>query len=192
MLKWLWSRMRTVNVPLAAAAVFASGILHILATFATPFLTPGSAYGSLAGDLQPNRMQLLADISPDAQPLPYLSSDALYAICRFDSTDGVVNLTARLPDPGWVLALFSPAGDNFFTSVAGPGRRPEVSIRIVPKDSVWSAPSTSESFDATALTVRANEGLALIRAPDRGEAYRVRALAALKRAGCQYQRTAPL
>lgn len=191
MLKRLWTRITSINVPLAAAAVFASGILHILATLATPMLTPTSAYGRLAGDLPENTMELLPDITPDTQPLPFMSSDARYAMCRFDTTDGAVSITAVLPDPGWVLALYSPAGDNFFTSVAGPGRRPEVSLLIVPGETAWRpAVQPDANLEGTALTVHANEGLAVLRAPDRGEAYSTRALAQLKRAKCQYRRTA--
>lgn len=191
MLKRLWTRITSINVPLAAAAVFASGILHILATLATPMLTPTSAYGRLAGDLPENSMELLPDITPDTQPLPFMSSDARYAMCRFDTTDGAVSITAVLPDPGWVLALYSPAGDNFFTSVAGPGRRPEVSLLIVPGESAWRpAVQPDANLEGTALTLHANEGLAVLRAPDRGEAYSTRALAELKRAKCQYRRTA--
>jgi uncharacterized membrane protein len=191
MLKHLWTRFKSINVPLVAAALFASGILHILATLATPMLTPTSAYGRVAGDLPQNTMQLLPDIAPDAQPLPFMSSDARYAMCRFDSTDGAVDITAVLPDSGWVLALYSPAGDNFFTSVAGPGRRPEVSLQIVPgQDAARGGVPPSESVDGSALTLHANEGLAVIRAPDRGEAYTTRAIAQLKRAKCQYRRAA--
>ncbi|MBX9861607.1 MAG: hypothetical protein K2Y42_02535 [Hyphomicrobium sp.] len=191
MLKRLWTRITSINVPLAAAAVFASGILHILATLATPMLTPTSAYGRLAGDLPENSMELLPDITPDTQPLPFMSSDARYAMCRFDTTDGAVSITAVLPDPGWVLALYSPAGDNFFTSVAGPGRRPEVSLLIVPGESAWRpAVQPDANLEGTALTLHANEGLAVLRAPDRGEAYSTRALAQLKRAKCHYRRTA--
>lgn len=191
MLKRLWTRITSINVPLAAAAVFASGILHILATLATPMLTPTSAYGRMAGELPQNSMQLLPDIMPDSQPLPFMSSDARYAMCRFDSTDGAVDITAVLPDPGWVLALYSPSGDNFFTSVAGPGRRPEIALQIVPGQDAWRAGVQPDaSADGSALTLHANEGLAVIRAPDRGEAYSTRAIAQLKRAKCQYRRTA--
>jgi hypothetical protein len=38
------------------------------------------------------------------------------------------------------------------------------------------------------LTVPARKGIAIIRAPEQGEAYRVRNLAELKRARCTYRR----
>lgn len=192
MLKWLVARITSINIPLAAAALFAAAILHILATLATPHLIPTSGYGRLAGDLPENTMQILPVVAPDAQPLPFMSPDARYAICRFDTRNGVVSLSAVLPEPGWVLALFSPAGDNFFTSVASPERRPDVSILLVPGDDTWRSGVQGVGAAVTqenTLTIPANEGIALIRAPDRGEAYRPRAMAELKRATCRYRRT---
>lgn len=195
MLGRLWTRVTSVNIPLAAAALFAAAILHILATLATPHLIPTSGYGRLAGDLPENAMRILPPVTADAQPLPFLSPDARYAVCRFDTRDGPVSLSAVLPEPGWTLALFSPDGDNFFTSVASPDRRPEVSILIVAAgDDSWRigrlgrvTPGTAITREAT-LTIPANEGIALIRAPDRGEAYRQRSLAELKRADCRQRR----
>jgi len=192
MIKKLWARATSINVPLVAAALFASGILHIVATLAAPHLTPTSGFGRLAGGLPANAMQFLAPITPDAQPLPFMFPDARYAICRFDTADGAVNLSAVLPEPGWVLSLYSPEGDNFFNSVASPGRQPEVSILLVPGEDAWrgegiTAPGAAVTQSAT-LTITANEGIAVIRAPDKGEAYSARAMADLKRARCKYRR----
>jgi uncharacterized membrane protein len=193
MLKRFLARMTSINVPLAAAALFAAAILHILATLATPHLVPASGYGRLAGDLPENTMQILPAVMPNAQPLPFLSPDARYAVCRFDTRDGAVRISAVLPEPGWVLALFSPAGDNFFTSVASPERRPDVTILLVPGEDAWRTGSEGGPGVAvtqeTTLTIPANEGIAIVRAPDRGEAYRPRAMAELKRALCRYRRT---
>lgn len=190
MLQRLWARVTSINIPLAAAALFAAAILHILATLATPHLIPTSGYGRLADDLPENKMQILPPVAPDAQPLPFLSPDARYAVCRFDTRDGAVSLSAMLPEPGWVLALFSPAGDNFFTSVASPERRAEVSILLVPGDDTWRSGAPGAGAAVTqedTLTIPANEGIAIIRAPDRGEAYRPRAMAELKRASCRFR-----
>lgn len=189
MLGRLWTRITSINIPLAAAAIFAAAILHILATLATPSLIPTSGYGRLAGDLPENTMQVLADVTPNTQPLPFFAPDGRYAACRFDTRNGPVNLSAVLPEPGWMLALFSPDGDNFFTSVGSPSRRPDVSILLVAAgDESWrlaASPTNVAVTQDSVLTISANEGLALIRAPDRGEAYRQRDMAALKRATCR-------
>lgn len=191
MLIRLWERVKSINLSLVAAALFAAGILHILATLAAPHLVPSSGYGRLAGDLPENKMQILAAASPDEQPLPFFSPDARYAVCRFDTRDGAVDLTAVLPEPGWVLGLFSPDGDNFFTSVGAANRRPDISLRLVPGEETWHAGGQigATMGDSATLTLPANEGIAIIRAPDRGEAYRARMMAELKRATCSYRRT---
>lgn len=196
MLKRIWASIASINIPLVAAALFASAILHILATLATPSLTPSSGYSLLARGLPPNTMRILPPVTPAEQPLPFLSPDARYAVCRFDTRTGTVNLSAVLPDPGWLLALYSPDGANFFTSVGGPNRRPDVSILLVPGDETWrtastATPSVAVTQEAT-LTIPANKGIAVIRAPDRGEAYRAKALAELKRANCQFQKSRAL
>lgn len=192
MLKRLWARVTNINVPLAAAALFASAILHILATLATPLLTPTSGYDLLARRLPINAMQVLPAVAPDTQPLPFMAPDARYAVCRFDTKDGAVALTAVLPEPGWVLSLYSPAGDAFFTSVASPVRRSDLSILLVPGDDTWrtgggASPAIAVTGEST-LTIPANRGLAVLRAPDKGEAYRPRAMAELKRARCQFRK----
>lgn len=193
MLKRVWARVTSINVPLAAAALFAAGILHILATLATPRLIPTSGYSELARDLPKNEMQILPAVTAEAQPIPFLSPDARYAVCRFDTKGGAVSLSALLAEPGWMLALYSPAGDNFFTSVASPQRRPEVSVLLVPGDETWRREDVGIAVTNEAtLTIPANKGVAVIRAPDRGEAYGARALAELKRARCQYRKAPTL
>lgn len=206
MLAKLWARVTNINVPLIAAALFASAILHILATFATPLLTPTSAYDRLASALPLNTMQVLPEIAPGSQPLPFLSPDARYAMCRFDTKDGAVTLSAVLPEPGWTLQLYSPKGEAFFTSVGTPQRPTDVSLRIVPGHDAWQLGARPTGFatglmgrrtatvavaqEAT-LTIPANEGIAVLRAPDRGESYRNRSAADLSRAVCAAHKDAP-
>ena len=190
------SAAKRINWRLVAAAFFAVGILHILATLSTPSLTPSTGYERLATDLPVNAMQILPPVTPEAQPLPFMGTDARYAACRFDTADGAVALSATLPGPGWILALYSPEGDNFFSSVAQPGRRRDVSLLLVPFDERFrgeagdSTPASSPVVDSQnpTLTVPARRGIAIIRAPEQGDAYRQRNLAELKRARCTYKR----
>jgi uncharacterized membrane protein len=190
------SAVKRINWRLVAAAFFAVAILHIVATLSTPSLTPQTGYERLATELPVNAMQILPPVTPEAQPLPFMGTDARYAVCRFDTADGAVTLSATLPGPGWILALYSPEGDNFFSSVAQPGRRRDVSLLLVPfderfrgeaGDSTPAAAAAIQNQDPT-LTVPAREGIAIIRAPEQGEAYRQRNLAELKRARCAYKR----
>lgn len=181
-----------INLRPVAAAFCAVAILHIVATLAAPELAPSRAYELLSRELPLNSMQIMPPVTPSAQRLPFMAPDARYALCRFDTKDGAVSLTATLPGPGWVVALYSTEGDNFFTSVAQPGRRTEVSLLLVPSDERFRG-LTPEAKGATSgpeqpmLTVPAQTGVALIRAPEQGQAYRARNLAELKRARCAFR-----
>jgi uncharacterized membrane protein len=65
-------------------AVLLGGIIHILATLAVPFLGSGTAFARLRDTLPANRMVFLPPPAPGKQPLPFLTPDALYAMCRYD------------------------------------------------------------------------------------------------------------
>jgi uncharacterized membrane protein len=175
-----------------AAALFAVGILHIVVTLAAPELVISPAYDRLAQALPVNQMQILPPVTPAAQPLPFIAPDARYALCRFDATDGAVAITASLPGPGWMLALYSAEGENFFASVAQPGRQTDVSLLLIPSDERFTgltpeARGQSPSPETT-LTVPAQRGLAVVRAPNQGQAYNDRNLAQLKRAHCAFRK----
>lgn len=191
MLKTLLGKLPRIELRSIAAALVAIGILHIVVTLLVPSLTRQNGYDVMVRDLPLNSMQVLSPITARTQPLPFFAPDARYAVCRFDATDGAVAINATLPGPGWVLALFSPEGDNFFTTVAGAGRAKDVSLLLVPGEEV-SLPDRDRLLVPAQqpdrmLKVMADRGLALLRAPDQGDAYRMRNLAALKQARCAFR-----
>jgi len=188
MIEFLKARLKSFNWRLAAAAFFAIVILHILATFATPGLVRSTAYRRLAPSLPFNQMVVLPPITPEFQPIALMAPDARYAACRFDTSRGAVQLTASLPSPGWTLALYSKDGANFYTAVAQPGRRVEVSLLLVPGGEQFEGISPEargeRSRDDETLKVPARNGIAVLRAPEAGAAYRARVDAELRRALC--------
>ena len=84
-------------------AALLGGILHILATLAVPFFTTTTAFATLRGSLPANRMVLLPPPAPGKQPLPFLTPDSLYAMCRFDVSVDSLAVTAAVAHPGWTL-----------------------------------------------------------------------------------------
>jgi uncharacterized membrane protein len=190
---WVLAKLRNTNWRLVGLAFFAVGVLHIVATLAAPTLVISRAYDQLAHDLPLNRMQVLPPVTPSSQPLPFLAPDARYALCRFDTTDGAVAITARLPGPGWMLALYTAEGENFLSSVARPGPAIDVSLMLVPSEDrfLGLTPESRSSYEPTdkTLTVGAQQGLAIIRAPNQGAAYEARNLAELSRARCAFRKT---
>ncbi|MFA5950570.1 MAG: hypothetical protein WC807_09840 [Hyphomicrobium sp.] len=181
----LITRLTRINWRIVGAAVAAMGVLHIITTLTIPALTPRNGYDLISKDLPLNQMHVLPPVTPGTQRLPFLAADARYALCRFDSTDGAVSVSAILPGPGWVLALYTPEGDNFFTTVARPGASQTVSLLLMPTDE--RTPETSGPQEVI-LRVTARRGLAMVRSPEQGLAYRVRNISELKQARCGFRK----
>jgi uncharacterized membrane protein len=184
----LLARLPRVKLRVIAAALVAVVILHILATLAAPRLAPSTAYSRLADLLPVNSMKLLPVIAPGAQPLPFMGPDSRYAMCRFDSTKGPVQITANLPGAGWSLSVFSDKGDSIYAAVAQPGRRTEVSLVLSTSDERFAGLTPQASGQSVkedrSLSLPAKRGVAILRAPDQGMAYRAINEAELKRSVC--------
>jgi uncharacterized membrane protein len=185
----LRDRFKDANWQLILAAPIAAGILHICATFAAPYLTAASAYSRLAPALPVNRMQVLHALTPGAEPLPFLSPDARYAMCRFDATNGPVTVAAMLPpDPGWMLAVISPQGDNVYAAASTPGRPTPISLVLVPSEDHFLGVTPEARGIARdtqpPVAIAATQGIVVVRGPDKGLSYRSEVEADLKRARC--------
>lgn len=183
----LWTIITNTNWRIIAATFSAAAILHIGATLAAPEIASAPAYARLSL-LPVNAMQVIPPITAETQLLPFLSPDARYAMCRFDSSNGTVVITATLPEPGWTLSLHSKEGDNFYTAVAQPGRTTNVALLLIPTEERFAGLTPEakgkSNEESVSLTLVASEGVAVLRAPDTGHAYRARNDAALARAKC--------
>jgi uncharacterized membrane protein len=180
--KW----MREVGWRTVLGAVLLGGIIHIGAILAVP-LAYGNAYDRLRGTLPANSMVVLPPPAPGKLPLPFMMPDALYAMCRYDVSGGPVVVTAALADTGWALSLHTPQGDNFYVMPAQPQRRNEVSVIVVPGGEritdVTSLTSRQGRRD-TQISAPTEQGVAVIRAPLKGEAWRAQTEGLLRRASC--------
>ena len=107
-IKWVW----------LAAAVLAGVFLHIATVLAVTQVTPHRGIQILAGIGQINSMTVLPPVTAAYQPLPFLSPDTRYAVCRFDLHKGPVVIHATLGDDNWTVALYAPSGANVY-AVAG-------------------------------------------------------------------------
>ncbi len=185
----LGDRLKHANWKLIIAAPIAAGILHICATLAAPYLTAASAYSRLAPALPINKFQVLQAVTPGAEPLPFLSPHARYGMCRFDATNGPVNVTATLPpDPGWMLAVISPQGDNVYAAASTLGRETPITLVLVPSEDHFLGVTPEARGIARdeqpPVAIAATRGIVVIRGPDKGISYRPEIEASLKKASC--------
>ena len=168
-------------------AVLLAGIIHIAATLAIPMLGGGNAFARLHDSLPANRMVVLAPPAPGKEPLPFLTPDALYAVCRFDISVDSLSVSAALAHVGWTLSLHTPQGDNFYAMPAQQMRRSEVGLVVVPgAERLLEFRTTPRRVSAqeTHIPSPSLQGLVIVRAPLKGLAWRAETEAVLSRASC--------
>ena len=183
------ARLRRIDFRHVLAALFAIAILHVITTFTAPSMALSSAWARLAPALKPNTMVVLPAVTPDAQPLPFTAPDFKVAVCMFDTRRGPVAISASLPSAGWNLTLYDPKGTAIHSATGRPDRATPVALLLVPDDDRFMGLTPEaqglRSPQQAELRIQARKGLAILRAPDMGYAYRARIDAELARASCR-------
>jgi uncharacterized membrane protein len=183
------SWLRKIHWRTAIGALLLAGIVHVTATLAAPLFGPGMAYQKLRDLLPANTMVVMAPAQPGKQVLPFLLPHAFYGICRFSLANEPITVSAPLADVGWTLSLHTPHGDNFYVMPGQQQRTSDVSLVIVPaaEKSGELIPTASRRPAAPAedqIASPSEEGLIIIRAPLKGQAWKAETEAALSRAKC--------
>ncbi len=164
-----------------------AGLIHVVAVLALPALAPKNAWARLVPLGAPNTMILLPAASPGNQVMPMMGPDIRYAICRFDLKAGPVRLRAGVPNDLWMIALYTPAAENFFTVQGADIRRGKIDLIIAKEDqevaeSGVDAPEEAE--DVVVVKSPVEEGVAMIRAPLSGESRAASVETALRSTYC--------
>lgn len=179
---------RLFNLRLLAILVLAAGAIHIVTSLRAMNDTSHAAYSVLAPQLPANMMMVMPPVRPGQQLLPFMSADARYAFCRFDTRAGPVSVNAELPDHGWTVGIFHRDGSSAYFAAAPSGRVATIALTIVPADDrfLGLTPEARGKINAgqAPLTVTAKDGLIVVRAPDKGLAYRNESEAALAKVSC--------
>jgi uncharacterized membrane protein len=177
------SRFRVLALALVTAA-----IVHIVATLAAPQLSGATPFVRLTPLAPLHTFKVLDPMTPQTQPLPFMAPDMRYAICRYDTSKGPVSLTATLPGRGWILSLYSPQGDSFYTSVGQDAQSFELALLLTPSADRFLGLTPEARGKVTegtnSLSITTGKGIAVLRAPDRGHAYAGLTEAILKKAIC--------
>lgn len=181
------------DLRLVAAALAAMGILHVCATLAAPMIMGRSAFDRLSPILPVNSVVVLPAVTPETQPLPFMTPDVRYAMCRYDTSQAPVSVTVTLPGKGWSLAFHAPEGDNVYAATGEDERVTSLRLRIMQTDERFMG-LTPESLGVADTSekpqvVRSERGIIVLRAPDRGRAYIPFTEAGLRQFTCAAEKT---
>ena len=179
-------RVRIPGLYIVLGLVLA-GLIHIVSVLTLPMLAPKNAYARIAAIGPANTMIELPAAAPGRQVMPMIAPDVRYAFCRFDLANGPVRLKATVPDDLWLIALYTPEGDNFYSVAGADMKRAEIDLVITGADQTVEeagvdAPESSD--EVIVVNSPVTKGIALIRAPLVGPSRAARAEQALKSTFC--------
>ncbi len=165
-------RVRLPGLYIALAVVLA-GLIHVVAVLTLPLLAPRDAHARLGALGSANTMIQLPPVMPGQQVMPNMAPDVRYAVCLFDLSNGPVRLRAKIPDELWLIAFYTPIGENFYTVVGADMKRGDVDLIVTTKDQTVTdvaADATEGLEDLVVVNSPVTKGIALIRAPLAGQA----------------------
>ena len=114
------------------AIVAVAGIVHIVAIFEAPLRAPRDAFARLALLTPVNAMAPLAAQLPDANAIPFRDPAMVSAVCRFDLTNGPVQVVLEPIDRGFLaLGMHSRHGRVFYGLNVGSTERTEIVLTLM-------------------------------------------------------------
>jgi uncharacterized membrane protein len=129
----------------------------------------------------------LPPAAPGHLAMPMMAPDMRYAFCRFDLSNGPVRLNATAGDELWLMALYTPDGENFYSVGGTDMKRRKIDLVISTEDQTVeeaSADAPESSDNVIVVNSQVKEGIALIRAPLAGPSRADRAERALEASSC--------
>lgn len=174
------------------AAFLLAGVIHVVAVLGMPHLAPRSAWERLSALADSNEMLILPAAGPEHQSLPLMAPDVRYAVCRFDISEGPVRVSTPILEDFWIVAFYTPDGQNFYTISGGELKRDKIEFVISTKKEAIFEVGASILDDIDDLIVVAapqRQGIMVIRAPLSGPGYAARTEQALDRSTCSRKLT---
>jgi uncharacterized membrane protein len=172
--------------PWLVAAVFCSGVIHVLAVMSIPYLATRDAWARLSEISKPNQMYLMP-VAQKEPPLPFMAPDVAYAFCRFDLTQNNVQVQTQIGDASWSIAVSGRYGENFYFISGAEAKRRELHLLLVPRARLAEEASNeqSEQGDEQIIVITPGlTGVVMVQAPLRGPSFAADTLNAMRNAGC--------
>lgn len=175
----------------ATLGVFGAAV-HICIILFLPFLAQGDAWGRLENMSKVNEMTLLPGSDSKQRSIAFMAPDVRYAACRYDLSNGPLQLRAPLPNDLWSIALYSRHGENYYLISGRDVQSRAVNLLVVVDKTIDNEKPEERNLSGTGndvlreITVSApsTTGIILIRAPIPNPAFAKEVSSLLKQAFC--------
>lgn len=176
-------------------ALILAAVVHLAAVLALPFLATKDGWARLADLGDVNRLVVLPAAGPEQQSLPFMAPDVRYAVCRYELSDGPVRLVFPRLEELWMIAFYTPQGENFYAISGGDLRRDRIEVIVSTQAETLlelEAEVTEETENIVIVKAPQDSGLAIVRAPLRSASFSAQTEEALNRASCAPREQSPL
>ena len=79
-----------------------------------PYVSQGDAWGRLEEKTKINELSVLPGVESQTRPMAFMAPDVRYATCRYDLSEGPLQLRSPLPNDLWSIALYARHGENYY------------------------------------------------------------------------------
>jgi len=179
-------------LPWAIGVVILTGLVHIVAILAMPYLAPRDAFARLAA-ITPLHSLVILDDGPQGRGLlPYEDPATVIAVCRYDLSQGALRLRSTFDGEGLVLMSFlNRLGAAYYAMTDRGTSRGRLDVVIATRaqlDAIEAMDSEDEVPSDLRLLSPSVEGFAMLRAlaPEPGQ--KADAQARLKAIACVSER----
>jgi uncharacterized membrane protein len=176
----------------ATLLVFAA-VTHVCIVLFMPYLSYGNAWNRLEQFVPLNKLALLDNSDNGPPPLPFMAPDVRYAACRYDLTNGPLELHTQLPSELWSIALYNRYGENYYLLSGEDVQAKAVNMLVVmehaidddKKEGVGDQNTATREVHEVTVSAPAAAGIILIRAPVPSHSYADEVTAQLGEAYCK-------
>ena len=158
-----------------------------------PYVSQGDAWGRLKDHTKVNELAILPGIEGKNRPIAFMAPDVRYATCRYDLSNGPLQLRAPLPNDLWSIALYSRHGENYYLISGRDVQAKAVNLLLVVDKTIDNEKQVEQNIPVNgANTLReitvsapAETGIIMIRAPIPNPAFANEVSELLKQAFCR-------
>ncbi len=189
----------SLNIPISqllfriATLIVFGAAVHICIILIMPYVSKGNAWSRLEDSAKLNELAFLEPTKERPSPIAFMAPDVRYAICRYDLSNGPLQLRAPLPNDLWSIALYSQHGENYYLISGRDVQSKAVNLLVVVDRTIDNekqeeqnigAPGKAELREIT-VAAPAKTGIIVIRAPVPKPAFAAEVATLLEQAFCR-------